>query len=278
MKRRIITGVVALLIVLPFFIFSGTPAFTALMAFGCFLGAYELLHCVGLEKKLAIAIPSYLFAVGLPVVVRHITEEDHFFRYCAVFGFIYLFLLLTVTVFSKGRFPLPDVMVLYALLYYTVVGLTNLLMLRDVDCGQYIYLLAFLTAWGSDTFAYFCGRAFGRHKLIPEVSPNKTVEGAVGGFVCCIGLTLLYGFIVGKAFGVHPHYGNLAIAGAVMSAVSMVGDLIMSAVKRHYGIKDFGKILPGHGGILDRVDSVLVTAPFLYILYTVFNRFALFTA
>lgn len=104
------------------------------------------------------------------------------------------------------------------------------------------------------------------------------MEGAVGGIVCCVGLVLLYGFLVGKFFDLKPNYPALLIAAIVMSLVSMLGDLIMSCVKRHYGIKDYGWIFPGHGGVLDRFDSVLATAPFLFILYTLFPSFALFSA
>ncbi len=171
---------------------------------------------------------------------------------------------------------IPFVLLLFALLFYVTVSLSSIVLLRDEDWGEYFYLLVFITAWGSDIFAYFCGRLFGRHKLIPEVSPKKTVEGAVGGILCCGALTALYGFAVGCFFDLRPSYLHLLLAGVVMSLVSMLGDLIMSYVKRHYGIKDYGWILPGHGGVLDRFDSVLATAPFLFMMYTLFPGFALF--
>ena len=288
MLKRTITGVVAALIFLPFLIFSHTYAFLAFWQLICLIAAYELLRCTGLLRHLSLAIPAFLFAGLLPMCTRALPvswlsglsffDGQNFFHTVGIFAFLCLFFLLSASVFSKGRYKIPDVMLLFALLFYVTVSLSSIVLLRDEDWGQYLYLLVFITAWGSDIFAYFCGRLFGKHKLIPEVSPKKTVEGAVGGILCCAGLTVLYGFVVGRFFDLTPNYLPLFLAGVVMSVVSMLGDLIMSYVKRHYGIKDYGWLLPGHGGILDRFDSVLVTAPFLFILYTLFPSFALFGA
>jgi phosphatidate cytidylyltransferase len=128
----------------------------------------------------------------------------------------------------------------------------------------------------TDIFAYFTGRFLGKHKLIPAVSPKKTVEGAIGGIVFCVGSVALYGFILERFFisGRNANYVVLAISAVFMSVVSQVGDLIMSVIKRHYGIKDYGKLLPGHGGILDRFDSVMAVSIMLAFICTYFNLFA----
>lgn len=288
MLKRTITGVVAAVLFLPFLIFSHTYAFVILWQAICAISAYELLRCTGLLRRPAVSLPAFLFAAALPMLSRAMPSLPDsslsalagrdFFHAAGIFGFLFLFLLLSVSVFSKGKYKISDVMLLFALEFYVTVSLSSIVLLRDEKWGEYFYLLVFITAWGSDIFAYFCGRFFGRHKLIPEVSPQKTVEGAVGGIVCCVGLVLLYGFLVGKFFDLKPNYPALLIAAIVMSLVSMLGDLIMSCVKRHYGIKDYGWIFPGHGGVLDRFDSVLATAPFLFILYTLFPSFALFSA
>ena len=277
MLKRVITGVVAFIVFLPFLFFSDTYAFVAFWQAICLISAYELLKCTGLLSHLSVAIPTFAFAGTLPMFTRLFVSREKFFTICAIYAFLYLFVLASAAVFSKGRYKIPDEMLLFGAVFYVTVSISAIVMLRDEDCGQYVYLLAFITAWGSDIFAYFCGMLLGKHKLIPEVSPKKTVEGAVGGLLCCVGLTLLYGFLIGNCFGVLPNYLHLAIAGAVMSLASMLGDLIMSYIKRHYGIKDYGWLLPGHGGVLDRFDSVLATAPLLLIIYTVFSRFALFT-
>lgn len=118
----------------------------------------------------------------------------------------------------------------------------------------------------TDTFAYFCGRAFGKHKLIPDVSPKKTVEGSVGGTVCAVLVTLLYGLLIGAVTESKPNYLPLALVTLIVSLVSQCGDLIMSLVKRKFGIKDYGKLFPGHGGVLDRFDSVICVSPFIYFM------------
>ena len=146
----------------------------------------------------------------------------------------------------------------------------------------YFILLILCFAWGGDTFAYFAGRAFGKHKLAPIVSPNKTVEGAIGG-ICgsmLIGViaTVIYGMLSGRyaAFTVEVtvrHYLVVVGMGAIASVLGILGDLFASAVKRQVGIKDYGTIFPGHGGILDRFDSVMFIAPFVSIVVRYFFYF-----
>ena len=144
---------------------------------------------------------------------------------------------------------------------------------------EYIYLLAFVGAWVPDTFAYFTGCLFGKHKLIPDVSPKKTVEGAIGGIVFCTIAFVVFALVYNRLLLSDPTQVNampvesfralpvwlMAIVGVLSAVVSMIGDLSMSVIKRHYGVKDYGKILPGHGGFLDRFDSVLAVAVILAV-------------
>ncbi|MBQ8214245.1 MAG: CDP-archaeol synthase [Clostridia bacterium] len=131
-------------------------------------------------------------------------------------------------------------------------------------------------AWVTDTFAYFCGMLFGRggkHKLIPDVSPKKTVEGSIGGTVFCILAMVIFGIIINSIADLRANYIVLIGAGLLASIVSQIGDLCMSVIKRTYGIKDYGKLFPGHGGVLDRFDSVLAVAIVLAALCSFFNFF-----
>jgi phosphatidate cytidylyltransferase len=121
-------------------------------------------------------------------------------------------------------------------------------------------MLIFFGAWFTDIFAYFCGMLLGKHKLIPDVSPKKTVEGSIGGIFFATLSFLIYGIITNTYFGTHSNLYFLCIAGVVVSVLSQIGDLLMSHIKRHYGIKDYGSIFPGHGGMLDRFDSILAVA------------------
>lgn len=270
MKTRIITALVALLIFIPVLIFSGTFLFPTVCGLLAIVAVYEMLSCTGVLKNPAVAIPSFLGAgaamVGVGFLSRLGSGEERFLQYLLIGVYVYLFWMLTVAVFSKGKLPVGDALTTAGMVFYIVFGFASVVLLRYEPYGAYLYLLIFLSAWLTDSGAYFAGVFFGKHKLIPDVSPKKTVEGAIGGIVTCVLTFVIFGVIVGAISDLTPHYIRLALVGAVVSVISMIGDLIASLVKRKYGVKDYGKLFPGHGGVLDRFDSVLATAPFLFIL------------
>lgn len=134
------------------------------------------------------------------------------------------------------------------------------------DLGKYYILVAFVIAFTTDSGAYFVGRALGKHKLAPVISPNKTVEGAIGGLLCGVLFMGLYGLILSKAFQFDVIYWYGAVYGVLGAGASMLGDLGFSAIKRQIGIKDYGDLIPGHGGILDRFDSMMLVAPLVELL------------
>ena len=276
MKTRIITALVALCLFLPFLYFSDTLAFTVLIQLLAFVSTYEILRCVGLEKKTMLAIPCYLVSLAVPFLCRYPENMASRLEMFFLIFFVLTFFLLSVGVFYRGKADVSAIGALIAMEVYVVFAVSSILLLRDDINGKYTYLLVFITAWVTDTGAYFAGKTLGRHKLIPEVSPKKTVEGAIGGFIAGIIFLMAYGAIIGSMTDLTPQYLYLAIAGGIMSLVSMMGDLIASLLKRHYNIKDYGWLLPGHGGILDRFDSVFATAPFLFFLCYYIPDFALF--
>ena len=159
--------------------------------------------------------------------------------------------------------------------FYIIGADSAVIFLRDQGkAGRFLFLIPFVFSWVTDSFAYFCGRLFGKHKLIPQVSPKKTVEGAVGGLVFCALTGFIYGLIVGRCFDVTPNYPVLAIGGIFIGVVSQIGDLIMSAIKREEGVKDFGWMLPGHGGLLDRFDSSMAVTLLVLLLNFCFPLFS----
>lgn len=267
MKTRIITSIIGLIVIIPFFVFFHTYAGTALMQILGILSIYELSSAVNMKTKFVSTVPLYLAAAGIPLLIFFESTREDFFKYCAMIFFVIAVYMLTAAVFSKGKIKVDDTAVLFTMCFYAVISFNSIYSLRHESKGEFLYLLPFCASWMTDIFAYFSGRLFGRHKLIPDVSPKKTVEGAIGGFLISVLSTVLYGFLVGCFSDAKPQYLFLIIAGALMSAASMAGDLIASLVKRHYGVKDYGWILPGHGGVLDRFDSVLAAAPVLFILY-----------
>ena len=140
---------------------------------------------------------------------------------------------------------------------YVVVCFMHIVFIRREAAGFFLVWLVFLTAWMTDTFAYTFGMLFGKHKLIEDVSPKKTIEGSIGGTFFCAASYLVSGILAEIFLNCNANLIFLTISGVFISVIAQVGDLIMSVIKRHYGIKDYGKIFPGHGGMLDRFDSIL---------------------
>ena len=274
MKTRVITAVVAVGLIFPFFWWSEplgrTEAlsylFPGLFALVTMVAVWELLHCVGLDKNYFISVPLYLTALAFPILARVLENSDLFVRIFWLTALVETVYLFGVLVFRFGKIDMGKIALVGMTSFYVIGAFSAMVLLRDMEMGKYIYLIPFIFGWVTDTFAYFCGRLFGRHKLIPTVSPKKTVEGAIGGIIFCALATWLYGFIVSKCFEVSPNYLALILTGLAVSVVSMIGDLVMSAIKREYGIKDYGKLLPGHGGILDRFDSSIAVTVLLVVV------------
>lgn len=263
MLKRTITAIVAFAAFFPFLYFSDTFMLPLAMSVLSLAAAYEMIGCVGLRHNAWIAVPSYLMATALPQIPR-ISERpmELVFALCIV----YMIIVFAATVFSRGKLDFSIAVSAFTCVFYVSTSFTAIVFLRDV--GKYFYLLVFIGAWSSDTFAYITGRLFGKHKLIPEVSPKKTVEGSIGGIVFAGIAYVIFALVIQKFFdpSVSPNYPVMMLAGAVAAVISQIGDLIASVIKRRFGIKDYGWIFPGHGGIMDRFDSVLLTAPVLYIL------------
>jgi phosphatidate cytidylyltransferase len=266
MKTRVITAIVAIVILVCILVFSATPVLPLAAMICALIAVYEITGCVDIRKKWALSLTTYIFSVAIMVLVF-----VHFLNYLTIPNFtavlfavlyIYVFLIFALTMFSKGTIAFSQAAELIALTFYILIGFISIVLLRNVEpAGKYIYLLIFIGAWMTDTGAYFIGVFFGKHKLIPEVSPKKTVEGAFGGVLGCIVGYVIFGVILNIFFDVTVNYIALILLAIVISVISQCGDLIASYVKRERGIKDYGSIFPGHGGMMDRFDSIIAVAP-----------------
>ena len=279
MLKRIITSIVAVIVLIPFLIFSNTWLFPIGIALCAFLGCYEMLSCIGKQKNIFFALPVSLAAAFFPLAVRYAYINAIQFADLlklslgiALVAALYVF---AIAVFDNKKTAVTDAALIYMSCLYIIAAFSAIVYLHDyIQLGNMIYLLAFICAWTTDIFAYFTGRFLGRHKLIESVSPKKTVEGAIGGVVFCVIAMLVFGIIVEHVSGeFKANHLVLAISGIFISIVSQIGDLVMSVIKRNYGIKDYGKIFPGHGGILDRFDSVLTVSIMLAFICSYFNLF-----
>ncbi len=285
MKLRIITAIIGIPLVVLVLLYSHTIVMPITLALFSAVGVFEMLGCIGQRKKLEITIPSLIFAAIVPFSARYVVtfsaRNSYFLAVFGVAAFIYMFYLMSLAVVSKGTKLIGDMALAAATSMYITVGFSSMVMLRDMSYnenyfGFYLFMLIFIGAWIPDCAGYFCGRAFGKHKLIPDVSPKKTVEGAIGGVIFG-GLSFVgFGAIINAVNLGEPRYLSLAITGCVVAVVSIFGDLIASLIKRQYGIKDYGKLFPGHGGVMDRFDSIIAISPFLLMICSHPDIFRLF--
>ena len=285
MKTRVITAIVGLAVLAVVLAFFNTVLFDLVLAGICLLGMHEVFGSMGFGKK-----QWYLFAAAVPYTLLVMLSSSAAVRALllpASFLVVLFYNICLIASHSTLDFgKLAGYVYFSGVILFCFYSLIHLKRMLPFDTFQYdaIYfiLLILCFAWGGDTFAYFAGRAFGKHKLAPVVSPNKTVEGAIGG-ICgsmLIGViaTVIYGMLSGRyaAFTVEVtvrHYLVVVGMGAIASVLGILGDLFASAVKRQVGIKDYGTIFPGHGGILDRFDSVMFIAPFVSIVVRYFFYF-----
>ena len=265
MLKRIITAVVCIAILIPVLVFSDTWVFPMVLGLLALFAVYEITGCINVRHKYQLSLPTFLFvAAVIFLMTSKFTLGGKFIPTLFAIGYFYLFLIFALTMFSRGNIKFSQAAELVSITCYIIVGFLSIVLLRAAELGRYLYLLILIGAWSTDTGAYFIGVFFGKHKLIPAVSPKKTVEGALGGILGCILGYGIYGLILDKCFDVTVHYVALLLLAIVIALVSQIGDLIASYIKRECEIKDFGFIFPGHGGVMDRFDSIIAVAPFIY--------------
>ena len=291
MLKRIITAVVCLTIFAPVLYFSGTPAgkivFITLLTALAVIGVYELAGCIGVRRKFLLSIHSYIFIVLTMVFVLFLPDKSWMIKTAFATAFLYIFVTFSVSMLSSGNIRMSQTAELVSVSTYIAIGFLCIILTRyateshiDGDVrkimGNYLYMLIFLGAWPTDTGAYFVGVTMGKHKLIPGVSPKKTVEGAIGGVFGCAAGYAIYGAVLALAFDVKVNWPMLMVLAVIIAVVDQLGDLIASYIKREQGIKDFGTIFPGHGGVLDRFDSIIAIAPVIYI-FSMLARVSIFS-
>ena len=260
MKQRILTAIIAAAVFVPLVIIGELP-FLALIYVMATIGLFELLRMKNLHKLSFVSILSYilLWIVLLPAEYTDFLTQNSYDKIQVVL--IGALLFLVYTVLSKNHFTFDDAGFLLLAIVYVGIGFYSMYITREMNLTYIFYAL--FTIWATDSGAYFVGRSIGKRKLWPEISPNKTVGGFFGGVV--------FGVIVGILFYLFtPIDGSLLkiiLMSILISIFGQLGDLVQSAYKRHYGVKDAGKLLPGHGGILDRMDSLLFILPILHLFH-----------
>lgn len=224
------------------------------------VGVYEMLGVMKLGKSL-IGYFAYAGTILYYMLIYNFETE-----YTEVLMIGYLMAVLAVYVFTYPKYKTEQVLLVFFSMIYSGILMSYIYLVRSSEDGIIFIWLIFLCSWGCDTCAYLTGVTCGKHKMAPILSPKKSVEGGIGGVVGAVLLGALYGFLMRNRVSIEYPVLLCGVICGVGGLISMVGDLAASAVKRNYEIKDYGKLIPGHGGILDRFDSVLFTAPVIYYL------------
>lgn len=259
---RTISGFIMVLILVAVFVLGYTVMWAFLLLLSL-AGLYEFYRALQLNWGV-FAWVGYLGTIAYYVVL--LTTGT--IQYSLIVFAIILVVDLAVFVFTFPRYALEQVFAGFFSVFYIGVSISFLYIVRiHPPSGAYLVWLAVLASWGCDIFAYLVGMLFGKHPFVPKLSPKKSLEGAIGGVVGSMVLGVIYGFIIQKYIpDVHLApliFGVICLFGA---AAGQIGDLAASAIKRKVGIKDYGTLIPGHGGILDRFDSVIMVAPIIYLI------------
>lgn len=265
MKKRIISAAIGVSIIFAVAIISVYyPVLIDIFVAGvCAIAVYEFTNAVKTFKIFQMSFPSIAFALMFPMLASY----DMTF----IIWYFYTAIMLAMMIFFHEKISFKDFSYTYSMTSIITMSLSTIVHIKDIDTtyAAFNLLLVLGVPWFADAGAYFIGVFFGKHKLCPKISPKKTIEGAVGGVAVCIAataaMTMIFDFLIyDDKFVVN--YVNLIIMAFVGSFLSILGDLSFSVIKRSYSVKDYGDIIPGHGGILDRFDSVVFFVPFMFIM------------
>jgi phosphatidate cytidylyltransferase len=264
MKTRVISGIVIAVLAVVLLVLGGDVLFASLLLISL-IGLYELYHVVKIQNR-PLGIVGYITTAAYFFMARFQKEE-----YVMFLLILFLMVLMAVYVFTFPEYSTEQVIMGFFGFVYVSVMLSYIYKVRILEDGIFVVWLIFICSWVCDTCAYAVGMCIGKHRLAPVLSPKKSIEGAVGGIAGSALVGVIYACVLAQFESarvtsfINPYIG-FALVGAIGAVISQIGDLAASAIKRNHGVKDYGKLIPGHGGILDRFDSVIFTAPAIYFL------------
>ncbi len=263
---RLRSSVIVLTLTILFVVLGGDALFTA-MGIISLIGMMELYRILKIHKTL-LGVLGYLAGISYYLIL-YFDLKEHF----VMMFILFLLVLMICYVLQFPKYNTEQVSIAFLGLFYVSVMLSYIYQVRILEDGAWIVWLIFIGAWGSDTCAYCVGMLIGKHKVTPKLSPKKSLEGCIGGVLGAALIGFLYATAVRPYLtGISQPQLLFAVIGASSSVISQIGDLAASAIKRNHEIKDYGKLIPGHGGILDRFDSIIFTAPIVYYLTVMFGN------
>lgn len=259
-RTRLLSGVIILAVAITIIVLGGNVLFVSLFLISL-IGMMELYRIESVHKSF-LGILGYLAGAAYYLLIYF-----HLMQYEMMLFIFFLMLIMFAYVFWFPKYSTEQIAVTFLGLFYVSIMLSYIYQVRMLGKGELIVWMIFIGAWGSDTCAYAVGVLIGKHKIAPKLSPKKSLEGCIGGIIGAAALGAIFAAVFHiKIFGVEHPPIMFAIIGAASSVISQIGDLAASAIKRNHDIKDYGTLIPGHGGILDRFDSIIFTAPIVYYL------------
>lgn len=267
MKTRIISAAVGIALLIVTLFFKDTFLLSVVIGLLALIAGYETLKTTKTLNIIPFAVVSALYIAASICITRGYIGVSY-----AVASTAYAILFCGCVLYSFNKVNLTSMFTAFLMVFFTTYGFSSIISILDEKFGMFLFIIVAFCSWGSDTGAYFAGRALGKHKLAPNLSPKKTVEGVIGGVLFNLILCMLFGAVyqaVNKDIQYLSFLGLIIIA-VTGTAVSIVGDLFASAIKRTFKIKDYGNIMPGHGGVLDRFDSTLLVSVYIYTVLQFF--------
>lgn len=263
-KTRLLSGIVLVILAIGLIYFGNNILLCSTFLISC-VGMFELYRIFKIEKK-PLAFIGYFSALLYYINLKFNIMPDIMLLFMGT-----LIIIMFIYVFSYPEYDAKQVAITLFGIFYVAIMLSYVYQIRCLNKGLYLAYLVFLCSWGCDTCAYcvgmICSKTVGTHKMSPKLSPKKSIEGAVGGVIGAALLTIIYCFVFKSKMNIEiREIIILSAIAAIAGLISMIGDLTASAIKRNYDIKDYGHLIPGHGGILDRFDSMIITAPIIYYL------------
>jgi cytidylyltransferase family len=263
---RLISGITVLLIAIGIIVFGTVPLwFASIVISG--IAMYELYKAFGINESKITYVSYVLSIIFYFLVLFHVDE------YIGIFITVTLLTILSIYVFTFPKYHINDVIKVLFTLIYIPIMFSFLYKIRALRHGDYLIWLVFISSWGSDVCAYAVGMLIGKHKIAPKLSPKKSVEGCLGGILGAAIMGYIFGYVF-KMYVEPIRYIETicTVACTLASVLSQIGDFAASGIKRNQQIKDYGNLIPGHGGILDRVDSILLTAPVVFFVIMFLSR------
>lgn len=263
--KRVLSGVILFPIVAIVLIFGNQYFVDAAIAIIAIMTLHEFYKAFKTGNKAnPVRWVGYIAAISIAFI--HIIPSPYILKIIGAIIPISILILFVTVIFKNLKTNITDIAVTFFGICYIVIFLMFIPIIREnLEHGKILIWFVFFAAWGTDVFAYFVGKNFGKHKFC-QISPNKTIEGCIGGTIGAIMIVVIYAIVCNQIWNLGFNYVYVAMIGAILSVISQIGDLAASSIKRYTGIKDFSNLIPGHGGMLDRIDSIIFIAPFAYFL------------